>query len=500
MRGSVHATRRFPTVESLNHPRPAERETPYDAPTRLPPLQPALRPLPGVNAQRTGLHLIPLWAIMIAGYSTFGRSFAYIGVPPVFIGECYIAWWIMRGPGNWLTRFVDDCRHLKFLPTMILLNLLWGIFDVLRPLAIGKHEFGLTLETFAFNYYPIVLLIGIEIGRRLTFEDFVKFWKYYSLFFVAYSVVMMAGADNWPVTLPWKSSVPIFNVPGMAGFVGVGTLALWPHLEKWKWRWIVLALSTAPVFTSPGRGTFLALLLGLAVVGLWAPRRLVLIGGAGIGVVALMMLLSLVIPPQAGRATTLDPIVNIARVRATFDQNGAYLMMRRDGYIQEAENMKIAQGTAQWRETIWTNAIKSLDTGTLIFFGQGHGASVTQLTPDNQELRTPHNFLIYSLYYTGVIGLGIFCTFILALLLATQKVQEPALRALLLAQVLIMCLMAAVGNMFETPFNAIPFYLIAGIGLGIDAAMRERSPAIPVVTPATPVTPGFSNNWGRARA
>jgi hypothetical protein len=468
MRGSVHATRRFPTANPSWQPRTARRETPYDAPTRLPPLQPALIPLNYARPEPRGLHLIPLWAIMIAGYSTFGRSFAYLGVPPVFIGEMYIAWWIVRGPGNWLTHFVEDCRQLKFLPTMILLNLLWGMFDVFRPLFVGKHEVGLTLETFAFNYYPLVLLIGIEIGRRITFENFIQFWKYYSLYFVAYSVVMMAGADNWPLNLPWKSNVPIFNVPGMAGFVGVGTLALWPHLEKWKWRWIVLALSTAPVFTSPGRGTFLALLLGMAVVGLWAPRRLVLIGGAAIGVVVLMSALSLIIPPQTGRATTLDPVVNIARVRATFDQNGAYLMMRRDGYIQEAENMKIAQGTAQWRETIWTNAIKSLDTGTLIFFGQGHGASVTALTPDNQELRTPHNFIIYSLYYTGAVGLTIFCLFILALLLATQKVREPALRALLLAQILIMCLMAAVGNMFETPFNAIPFYLIAGIGLGLN--------------------------------
>ena len=67
MRGSVHATRRFPAANPAWQPRTARRETPYDAPTRLPPLQPALQPLPGLHQQRAGLHLIPLWAIMIAG-------------------------------------------------------------------------------------------------------------------------------------------------------------------------------------------------------------------------------------------------------------------------------------------------------------------------------------------------------------------------------------------------------------------------------------------------
>jgi O-Antigen ligase len=481
MRGSLNAT------------------LPYEAPRRLPPLQPALRPLPGVGAQRSTLHMVPLWAILIAGYSTFGRSFAYLGVPPVFIGELYIAWWMLFGPTNWLSEFVDDCLHFKLLPTMILLNIVWGLFDVIRPVLEGRPPFD-AVRTFAFNYYPILLPIGIEIGRRITFGTFIKFWKNYSLYFVGYSVFLMVGGDNLALTLPWRADIPLFNVPAMAGFVGVGTLALWPHLERWKWRWIVLALSTVPVFTSPGRGTFLALILGLAIVGLWAPKRLVLIGCASIGILGLMFLLSTFMPAQKGRATTMDPIVNIARVRATFDPKGAYLMMLHDHYAQEAQNMLIAQGTAQWRETIWTNAIRSLNNGTLIFAGQGHGASVQSLTPDNQELHTPHNFVIYALYYTGAIGLTIFCLMILGLLLATQKVPEPTLRAMLLAQVLIMCLMAAVGNMFETPIAAVPFYLIAGIGLGIRDFSMPSLPGFPVIMPGQQWGSRIGNYQEPARA
>jgi hypothetical protein len=466
---------------------------PFDAPPRrLPPLQPALRPLPGLHDSRTGVLQIPLWAILIAGYTTFGRSFSYIGVPPVFIGELYMAWWMVRGPGHWLSRFVDDCIHCKLLPTTVFLVILWGLFDVIRPLIEGKHEVAETLRTFAFDYYPILIIVGIEIGKRITFENFVQFWKAYSFYFVLYSILLMAGADSWSLALPWKSDVSLFNLPTTgAGFVGVGTLALWPHLGKWRWRWIVLALSTAPIFVSPGRGTFIALLLGIAIIGLWAPRRIVLIAGASGAVVVLMLLLSLVIPAQKGRATTVDPIVNLARLRATFDPKGAYLMMRRDGYIEEAENMKVADGTVAWRETIWTNAIRSLNTGTLIFAGQGHGASVQALTPDNQELHTPHNFVIYCLYYTGAVGLAVFCLFILALLLASQKIKRTELRAMMLAQVLMTVMMAAVGNIFETPFAAIPFYLLAGIGLGLDA---ETPRGFPVIMPGQERGQMYRNN------
>ena len=82
----------------------------------------------------------------------------------------------------------------------------------------------------------------------MAFEDFLRFWRSFSLFFVFYCLALTCGVDKLGLVIPWKADVSVFNVPGMAGFVSVGTLALWPHLQDWKWRWMVLALSPPCTF------------------------------------------------------------------------------------------------------------------------------------------------------------------------------------------------------------------------------------------------------------
>ena len=50
-----------------------------------------------------------IWQFLIIGYSTFGKSFAYLGVSPLFIGEAYLGFSVLRNRGKWLSRFVDGC-------------------------------------------------------------------------------------------------------------------------------------------------------------------------------------------------------------------------------------------------------------------------------------------------------------------------------------------------------------------------------------------------------
>jgi hypothetical protein len=54
-----------------------------------------------------------------------------------------------------------------------------------------------------------------------------------------------------------------------------------------------------------------------------------------------------------------------------------------------------------------------------------------------------------------------------ALFMASRKIAEPSIRALQTGHVLMMVIVAAVGNMFETPIAAIPFYLLSGIMIGL---------------------------------
>jgi hypothetical protein len=90
------------------------------------------------------------------------------------------------------------------------------------------------------------------------------------------------------------------------------------------------------------------------------------------------------------------------------------------------------------------------------------------------DCHTPHNFVIYAIYYTGVIGLLVFCCMIMSVFAASYYIPDPSVRLLQMSHVAMMCMVALVGNMFETPIAAGPFYLISGVCLGLEAGMPKR--------------------------
>src|SRR5688500_13860814 len=69
---------------------------------------------------------VPIWPFLATGYSTFGRSFAYLGVPPLFIGELFLVGSMYKNRGNWVGRFANGALRGHLLPLSILLCVLWG--------------------------------------------------------------------------------------------------------------------------------------------------------------------------------------------------------------------------------------------------------------------------------------------------------------------------------------------------------------------------------------
>jgi hypothetical protein len=415
-----------------------------------------------------------IWQILILGYSTFGRSFAYIGVSPLFIGEAYLAGSIVRNRGKWIGRFIEGCARLEMLPLLLLGTLLWGMIEVARPVLEGEQVIE-AFRTCAFNYYPIFLLIGMAIGRNLTLYDFVKFFKKYAVFYSIYGIFFAALAAS-DIRAPWArgGDVPLLNDPALAPLIPVALLAMWPLLAGWWLRWMLLPISMVPMFMASGRGTIMGFLLGLGVIACGSKKRFFFVTGLTGSLLTLMMIIGPLIKGKSDRSETLDPIINLARIVATFDEDAAYKMLLQRGYVGAAEEMLVAKGTANWRKTIWTNAMNSLNTSTLLALGHGHGASVQDLTPDDQEIHTPHNFVIYALYYTGVIGLIVFSAMLLAIFAASYRIPDPSVRLLQMSHVTMMCMVAFVGNMFETPIAAVPFYLLSGICLGLEQGQRKR--------------------------
>ena len=119
---------------------------------------------------------------------------------------------------------------------------------------------------------------------------------------------------------------------------------------------------------------------------------------------------------------------------------------------------------AKWRCARWSPVIAHSRHAvrrrtTLLALGSlaGYGADV----------RTPHNYAIYLIGYSGLIGLAIFVLFLVALVLSIVHLPPSLFRTFLLAEVGTVITIALFGNGLETPFIAVPFYLTTGLAFGV---------------------------------
>jgi O-antigen ligase len=177
-------------------------------------------------------------------------------------------------------------------------------------------------------------------------------------------------------------------------------------------------------------------------------------------------------------------------------------------YVDDAESLG---GTAEWRQKWWReiwNSINHTDS-THFFFGHGYGYPIADLSGYVEEgVRTPHNIFFYSLAYGGWCGAAIFAFFQLTVIYALYRSFKMTGQAFGVGIWIVNITMALLGNSLETPFGAIPFYLLVGVALrplfehpvvrlhnqmlereeeAMASAPRRRAPAVAVGAPRTAV-------------
>jgi hypothetical protein len=415
-----------------------------------------------------------MWAVLLAGYFAFSRDFSYLGIPPVFIGEAYLFFKVVENTRNWISRFVTDAMRLRLLPAAIAMHLSWGIIEVGRSWCMGRGLL-MSVRTAAFNYYPLYALIGIVIGGSLTKPAFIRVLK---LVVVVYAVRTLI-ADITKV-------YPI-STPGSPAIVPIIMIAMWAQLRDWKWKYPLLLICTYQMFFSShhGRGPLLGLVAGILAIAVSSWSRFVRFCMGTAALMILLMFVGPLIPGPSGGGPPLDPVVQIARIIASDHPDAAIRMIkwRANGkltgdYADEMNNLIGARGTAMWRQEIWKNAMHSLNTPLLRLMGNGEATSLQDLTPDGQDIHTPHNISIYAIYYTGWVGLGTFFFLMFALWHESQQLVDPRLRVLASAVIWSSLLITLTGNFMEAPFGAIPFYLFIGVIIGLDrqyAALAKQS-------------------------
>jgi O-antigen ligase len=139
-------------------------------------------------------------------------------------------------------------------------------------------------------------------------------------------------------------------------------------------------------------------------------------------------------------------------------------------------------GSTNWRQLWWGAIWRSVHaTPTLTAFGHGYGFNLLGLMPKDArgteaslDTRTPHSVFYFALGYTGWVGVvlfGIFQFTILRLLWRTYRATgEPIGIVLWLMGMTAACFDPS----FDTPYKAIPFYLLAGMAMAPGLQARRE--------------------------
>lgn len=351
------------------------------------------------DAQRCGEVWFGALCIALAGYAIAGKGFAYIGIPPLFIGEILAVvgvailltsrglWQVMRMPPVWCAAALCGWGVVRTLPYIAEYDV-----DALRDLVIvGYAVFGFAVAATVIAS-PWLLTVAIERYRWMA----KAFLCVVPILFVAQHVLGDA-MPNWP----WAAA-PILHAKGgdvmvhCAGIVAFWIAGFAGATSVW---WMCGMLSIIPMAGIKNRGGLLSFLMVFAIVLVARPRsvwtqRLIMAG--------LCLMLAAAISNVSFQLPGEDRVVSFWQ------------------FAENLESMFISSGsegldeTKAWRLNWWTDIVEYTFMGEYFWTGKGFGINLAdadgyQVLKDG-SLRSPHNGHLTILARAGVPGAVLWIT------------------------------------------------------------------------------------------
>lgn len=348
-------------------------------------------------------------AIVLLGYAVMGKGFAYLGLPPLYVGEMALVTGIVV-----LFRTGALISALVTLPAVLLVALMilvvartlpyFGVYgiDALRDSVIviyGGFAFivaGLLLEdarriTIVLRHYRIMLasLPALFIGSLLT-----KYWLEH--------VPRLFG----PVPIVEIGPSPVAtHLAGAMVFVLVG-------YGRVSAAWVALWLATFALVSATNRGAMLEVVLPVAFAMLMLGRfRLMLATVAG-GAAILAALLTL--ESAFGEYTEAKDSMDRPISAQQIVQNALSIV---------GHSGQQSEGTKQWRLNWWDAIINDTIHGPHFWTGRGFGINLADAdgfsgTEDPRHprppTRSPHSAHMTLLARAGVPGLVLWALVLLS--------------------------------------------------------------------------------------
>jgi hypothetical protein len=422
---------------------------------------------------------------ILIGYAFFGRAFAYLGVPPVYIGEMTL------GLGL-LSALVDQRIRLAFRSPLVWLWLVFALWCASRTIPyLGAYGVDALRDAVTWGYGVFAILVAAFFTQSRypdVFADYYAKWLPrlviwiplgMMLSYFAYDFLPAAPGGGKPL-MPQRAGDAGTHLAGAAAFLLLGlnrssTNAQRPSFlssERVLWPLWVCAFAFASAIN---RGGMLAVIFAILTVGLLRPfqaiRKLYLIA-------ALMIALGLVAYASnftVDFGTRRNRVVSVEQLTENITSIGG------------SQNKEL-EGTREWRLAWWGKIIGYTLHGPYFWRGKGFGISLGEddgfASGNNTELRSPHNGHLTILARAGVPGLLLWLSLqalfglsmVRGYFRALREGQDRAARMIL--WVLAYWLAHLVDMTFtvslEGPQGGIWFWCLFGLGIALLESQRVQ--------------------------
>jgi O-antigen ligase len=423
---------------------------------------------------------LTLLCVTLLGYAVLGKGWAYVGVPPVFLGE------VVLFSGLLSLLLYGRWRALLDLPAAWLLLVLgaWGLARTWPDL--GRYGADALRDAVLWGYSAFALVVFGAVAARPTRLPLLlrRYGQFARIFVAAVPVVWLAyrffgdAVPRWP----W-ADVPVLLPKGGDLLVhSAGVLAFWVAglggpVGRLPVLWLAGSVLLVGTYDRAGLLSFLA---AFALCAFLKPhdralRRLLLLGLGGLAVLALLDVR--VRMPGREREVSF----------AQFTANLASLVG-----VAHAGDL---DDTKQWRLEWWRDIYGYTVEGKYFWTGKGFGINLADddgyQVEEDGSLRSPHNGHLTMLARGGVPGLALWLLVqlswscgVLGGYLRSRRAGDERwanLFLFLLAYWTAFMVNATFDVFLEGPMGGIWFWTVYGVGLAAVWLYRHDPGVLPAV-------------------
>ena len=422
--------------------------------------------------------------MLLLGYAFAGRSFAYLGIPPLYVGEIVLAIGVfsllvcggiqrvLKSPISWVLIIFALWGAIRTVPYLQI----YGIEALRDGVIWGYGIFGLLVPAFLLK-------------REYFFQVLPLYQKWIMLLLIWIPITLVLGklsGFQYPVFTGLKTGDAAVHLAGIAVFLmlhlgkkeenrksGLGTLRDWG-------LWIFWVVGVVLVITQ-SRGAFLAIALPLFLVFVlkpsWQWGRVIIVSA-----VLLLIFVVFDVSIDINDERKVSSAQIISNIESIFDSSSS----------QKTE----LEGTKEWRLLWWKDIFGYTVWGQYFWTGKGFGINLAdadgyQVLDSSAPLRSPHNGHLTILARAGVPGLALWvilqCGFALLLIraffISKLKGQEwwGNLYLWILAYWSAFMINGAFDVFLEGPHGGIWFWCIFGFGIAALIIQQQEGNKMPTM-------------------